>query len=424
MIRFKNGRVMTMTDGIDVQDIEVWVDADKICFVGKPDNDMLKNTNFEREIDLEGNLLMPSFKNAHTHSAMTFLRSFADDMPLQDWLFKQVFPMEAKLKGEDIYWLSKLAILEYLTTGVTANFDMYFEHQDYIKAHIESGFRTVLCGSISGDVSNVKRLEDYYNRFNGIDPLISYRLGFHAEYTADYELMEAIGELANKYKAPVSVHNSETDKEVRECIDKYGKTPTELFDSLGIYNYGGAGFHCVHFSEHDMEIFKEKNVYAVTCPGSNAKLASGIAPLCKMAEKGVNLGVGTDGPASNNCLDMFREMFLMTALQKLAQNDAAAFSADKVLHAATVGSAMAMGIDDCTDISVGKQADLIVIDLSQPNMQPLNNIGKNLVYSGSKQNVILTMCAGKVLYENGIFNIGEDAAVIYAKSNEIINNYR
>ena len=424
MIRFKNGRVMTMTDGIDVQDIEVWVDADKICFVGKPDNDMLKNTNFEREIDLEGNLLMPSFKNAHTHSAMTFLRSFADDMPLQDWLFKQVFPMEAKLKGEDIYWLSKLAILEYLTTGVTANFDMYFEHQDYIKAHIESGFRTVLCGSISGDVSNVKRLEDYYNRFNGIDPLISYRLGFHAEYTADYELMEAIGELANKYKAPVSVHNSETDKEVRECIDKYGKTPTELFDSLGIYNYGGAGFHCVHFSEHDMEIFKEKNVYAVTCPGSNAKLASGIAPLCKMAENGVNLGVGTDGPASNNCLDMFREMFLMTALQKLAQNDAAAFSADKVLHAATVGSAMAMGIDDCTDISVGKQADLIVINLSQPNMQPLNNIGKNLVYSGSKQNVILTMCAGKVLYENGRFNIGEDAAVIYAKSNEIINNYR
>ena len=424
MIRFKNGRVLTMTNGIEVENLEVWVDNDKIAFVGTPDDEMLKSTAFEREIDLEGNLLMPSFKNAHTHSAMTFLRSFADDMPLQDWLFKQVFPMEAKLTGDAVYWLSKLAILEYLTSGVTANFDMYFEHEDYVKAHIESGFRTVLCGSVSGDKSNIQRLEGYYNRFNDIDPLVSYRLGFHAEYTADFELMEAVGELANKYKAPVSVHNSETEKEVRECIEKYGKTPTELFDSLGIYNYGGAGFHCVHFTENDMDIFKERNVYAVTCPGSNAKLASGIAPLCRMTEKGVHLAIGTDGPASNNCLDMFREMFLMTALQKIRQSDAAAFSADKVLYAATVGSAKAMGLDDCTDISVGKQADLIVIDLCQPNMQPLNNISKNLVYSGSKQNVKMTMCAGKILYENGIFHINEEAQRIYTKANEIINSYK
>lgn len=424
MIRFKNGRVLTMTNGIEVENLEVWVDNDKIAFVGTPDDEMLKSTAFEREIDLEGNLLMPSFKNAHTHSAMTFLRSFADDMPLQDWLFKQVFPMEAKLTGDAVYWLSKLAILEYLTSGVTANFDMYFEHEDYVKAHIESGFRTVLCGSVSGDKSNIQRLEGYYNRFNDIDPLVSYRLGFHAEYTADFELMEAVGELANKYKAPVSVHNSETEKEVRECIEKYGKTPTELFDSLGIYNYGGAGFHCVHFTENDMDIFKERNVYAVTCPGSNAKLASGIAPLCRMTEKGVHLAIGTDGPASNNCLDMFREMFLMTALQKIRQSDAAAFSADKVLYAATVGSAKAMGLDDCTDISVGKQADLIVIDLCQPNMQPLNNISKNLVYSGSKQNVKMTMCAGEILYENGIFHINEEAQRIYTKANEIINSYK
>ena len=424
MIRFKNGRVLTMTNGIEVENLEVWVDNDKIAFVGTPDDEMLKSTAFEREIDLEGNLLMPSFKNAHTHSAMTFLRSFADDMPLQDWLFKQVFPMEAKLTGDAVYWLTKLAILEYLTSGVTANFDMYFEHEDYVKAHIESGFRTVLCGSVSGDKSNIQRLEGYYNRFNGFDPLVSYRLGFHAEYTADFELMEAVGELANKYKAPVSVHNSETEKEVRECIEKYGKTPTELFDSLGIYNYGGAGFHCVHFTENDMDIFKERNVYAVTCPGSNAKLASGIAPICRMTEKGVHLAIGTDGPASNNCLDMFREMFLMTALQKIHQNDAAAFSADKVLYAATVGSAKAMGLDDCTDISVGKQADLIVIDLCQPNMQPLNNISKNLVYSGSKQNVKMTMCAGKILYENGIFHINEEAQRIYTKANEIINSYK
>ena len=424
MIRFKNGLVITMKNGIEPENIEVWVENDKISFVGKPSDEMLKVTTFEREIDLDGNLLMPSFKNAHTHSAMTFLRSFADDMPLQDWLFKQVFPMEAKLKGEDIYWLSKLAVLEYLTSGITASFDMYFEPDDYVKANIESGFRTVLCGSISGDASNITRLEDFYNRFNGVHPLISYQLGFHAEYTAEYELMQAVGELAKKYKAPVSVHNSETEKEVLECIEKYGKTPTQLFDSLGIYNYGGAGFHCVHFSDEDMEIFKERNVYAVTCPSSNAKLASGIAPLCKMADKGVNLAIGTDGPASNNCLDMFREMFLMTALQKIREKDASAFSADKVLYAATSGSAKAMGLYDCTDIDVGKQADLIVLDLNQPNMQPINNIGKNLVYSGSKQNVKMTMCAGKILYENGLFNVSEDPKRIYQRANEIICAYK
>ena len=157
---------MTMVSDTSIESLEVWVDKDKISFVGLPTDEMLKNTVFEREIDLEGNLLMPSFKNAHTHSAMTFLRSYADDMALQDWLFKQVFPMEAKLNGEHIYWLSKLAILEYLTSGITANFDMYFELDDYVKAHIESGFRTVLCGSVSGEASNAERLEGYYNKFN------------------------------------------------------------------------------------------------------------------------------------------------------------------------------------------------------------------------------------------------------------------
>ena len=143
-----------------------------------------------------------------------------------------------------------------------------------------------------------------------------------------------------------------------------------------------------------------------------------------MQDMGINIAIGTDGPASNNCLDMFREMFLMTGLQKIACDDASACPADSVLKAATVGSARAMGLSDCDIIAEGKQADLIVIDLFQPNMQPLNNIGKNLVYSGSKQNVKLTMCAGKVLYEDGEFKIGEEPAVIYKKANEIIESMK
>ena len=282
----------------------------------------------------------------------------------------------------------------------------------------------MLCGAVSGDKSNLERLENNYLKYNNVDPLISFMLGFHAEYTCEKELMEGVGKLAAKYKAPVAMHNSETAKEVRECIEKYGMTPTELFDSFGIFDFGGAGFHCVHMSDKDLEIFKNKGVWAVHCAGSNVKLASGIAPIVKMQDMGINIAIGTDGPASNNCLDMFREMFLMTGLQKIACDDASACPADSVLRAATVGSARAMGLSDCDIIAEGKQADLIVIDLFQPNMQPLNNIGKNLVYSGSKQNVKLTMCAGKVLYEDGEFRIGEEPAVIYKKANEIIESMK
>ncbi|MBR6872547.1 MAG: amidohydrolase [Ruminococcus sp.] len=418
MIRFKNGRVLTLDGGCEVSRQEVWTEGDKIAFVGVPSDEQLREAVFEREIDLEGNLLMPAFKNAHTHSAMTFLRSYADDLPLQDWLFTQVFPMEAKLTGEDVYWFSKLAVLEYLTSGVSASFDMYFELDDYVKANTECGFRTVLCGAVSGERANAKVLEERYLKYNGIHPLISFRLGFHAEYTAEYGLLEDIGELAKKYKAPVSTHNSETAKEVAECIEKYGKTPTALFDSLGIYDYGGAGFHCVHFTPEDMDIFRERGVYAVTNPGSNSKLASGIAPITDMLAKGVKLGLGTDGPASNNALDMFREMYLLTVLQKLRNSDAAAMPADEVLKIACCGSALAMGLDDCDCIAEGKQADLTVIDLNRPGMQPLNNIPKNIVYSGSKENVKLTMVAGRILYEDGKFFVGEDAARIYARVTE------
>lgn len=420
MIRFHNCKVMTMTEDIKARYLEVWTEGSRIVFVGNPSAQELAAAKFERDIDLAGNILMPSFKNAHTHSAMTFLRSYADDLPLQEWLFKQVFPMEAKLNGERVYWLTKLAILEYLSSGVTAAFDMYFELDDYVKACTESGFRSVLCGAVSGDKSNAERLERNFLKFRDCHPLIGYMLGFHAEYTAEYELMEAIAGLAEKYKAPVAMHNSETAKEVAECVEKYGKTPTALFDSLGIFNYGGAGFHNVHMTEEDLRIFRDRGVWAVHCPGSNTKLASGIAPIVRMQEMGINIALGTDGPASNNCLDMFREMFLMTGLQKLSLGDASACPAESVLRAATVGGALAMGLRDCDTIAVGKQADLVVIDINRPNMQPLNDLGKNIVYSGSKENVVMTVCAGRILYEKGQFYIGEEPEEIYKQANDII----
>ena len=422
MIRFFNGRVLTSAE--TVEEKELWTDGDKIAFVGMPTPQKLAEQTFEREIDLGGSLLMPSFKNAHTHSAMTFLRSYADDLPLREWLFDRVFPMEAKLDGEKIYWLTKLAILEYLTTGVTAVYDMYFEMDYYVKACVESGFRTVLCDAVSGNKKRIVELEEKYEKFNGCSPLVKYDLGFHAEYTAELGLLEEIAKLSERLGTRVSTHNSETEKEVRECIEKYGKTPTELFDSVGLLNHGGAFYHCVHLTDNDIEIIKNRGMWVVHCPASNLKLASGIAPIVKLADKGIGLALGTDGPASNNCLDMFREMFLMTGLQKIQLSDAAACPADLVLDAATRGGALAMYLPDCDSIAEGKQADLTVLDLHRPNMQPLNNIPKNIVYSGSKENVKLTMCAGKILYENGEFFINEDPELIYQKANDIISSMR
>lgn len=406
MIRFHNGKVLTMNGGAAVSEQEVWVDGSAISYVGPAKAEM---PAFEREIDLNGNLLMPGFKNAHTHSAMTFCRSLADDVPLQPWLFEQIFPLEEKLTPERVYAFTRLAILEYLTSGITAAFDMYYYRDHGAQACIDSGFRYVLCGLT--DPPEV--VEQDYLHFNSLHPLISLIPGMHAEYTANEEKYRVVHDLVHKYKTPFFTHNSETAGEVEGCIARHGMTPTEWFDSMGMFDYGGGGYHCVHFSEHDIEIFKKRGLWLVTNPASNAKLASGIAPLQKYMDAGLNLAIGTDGPSSNNALDMFREMYLACVLQKLQTMDAAACDAEKILTAATVGGARAMGLPDCDCIAEGKQADLIVIDLQRPSMRPIINIPKNLVYSGSKDCVKMTMIAGKVLYENGEFFIGEDPAKIY-----------
>ncbi|MBD8979605.1 MAG: amidohydrolase [Clostridiales bacterium] len=418
MIRFYNGRLLSFKNGFEITDDEVWTNGSEIAFVGKN-----HDKKADREIDLNGNLLMPAFKNAHTHSAMTFARSLADDLPLQPWLYDMIFPMEAKLNESDIYTLSRLAFLEYLSSGISACFDMYYYPEAMAKASVDAGFRTVMCGAVNNFKESVSLLDEYYQKYNSYDELISYRLGFHAEYTTSKELMNGIALLAEKHEAPVFTHSSETKSEVDDCIERYGKTPTELFEELGLFNYGGGGFHSVWMSENDLEIYKKHGIWAVINAGSNSKLASGIAPLEKMQKAGINTAIGTDGPSSNNALDMFREMYLAAVTQKLKTSDAAACDAAELLKAATVGGAHCMGLYNCDIIDTGKKADLTVIDLHRPNMQPINNIIKNIVYSGSKENVKLTMINGKILYENGEF-IGTDIEKIYYEVQKITDRLK
>ena len=393
------------------------VDNNLIAYLG---NDSSSFGPFERVIDCKQNLLMPGFKNAHAHSAMVFLRGKADDVTLQDWLFNIVFPREEKLQPSDIYHLNKVAYLEYISSGITACFDHYYYPLEGAKAAKEIGMRTLLLATFDAKYMRGEALDKNYHYFNDDeDNIVKYSIGFHAEYTTDDVLLQGTKEIINKLKCPFFTHISETKKEVEECVARHGKTPAKFIYDEGLFKYGGGGYHCVHLTDEEVQIFKNNGLIVVSCPGSNLKLASGIAPLTYYYNEGVTIALGTDGPASNNSLDMFKEMYLAATLQKVTNNDPKGIPAFEILKMATVNGAKAMGLDKADVLAVGKYADIIMIDLYKPNMQPINNIVTNLVYAGSKDNVILTMINCQILYENGQYFLKENIDDIYKKAEEI-----
>lgn len=410
-ICLKNAKILTMEEGKEIFDGVIFVKDNSIEYCGPYKE---SEEPFDKVIDCQGNVLMPGFKNAHTHSGMTAFRSLADDLNLQDWLETMIFPREAVMTGEDIYWLTKLAILEYLTTGVTLISDMYLTPETILDACTEMGMRCDLISGLNKFGPTLEVLEKRFNNLNNKDELVSFKMGVHAEYTCDKELLVKVSELIHKYKAPLYVHMSETKSEHEECIQRYGMTPIAFFDSLGLWDFGGSIYHGVWCDDNDMDIMKKRGISIISNPASNLKLASGIAPVSKYLEKGISVGLGTDGPSSNNCLDMFREMFLVTALAKVKDYNPKAVPAAEVLKMACVSGAKSLGHDDCCYLSKGSKADIIMIDLKQPNMQPILNISNNIVYSGCKSNIKMTMINGKVLYYNNEF-IGVDVEEIYSK---------
>ena len=404
----KNAKILKMDDS-PLFEGNIVIQNENIIYIG---NDYDKFGPFDQVHDCLGNVLMPGFKNAHTHNAMTFVSSKTDDLSLHDWLFNAIFPREELLKEDDVYHLSKVAFLEMLTSGITACFDQYYFPLSTGKAAEEMGFKVLLLGTYNTTYGH-EGLVNLYKSLNNGNGLVRYCFGIHAEYTTTDEEVESISRLTHELKAPFYVHISETESEVKECYERRGMSPVEYFASKGLFDYGGGGYHCIYFSDKDIEIFKKYNLNIVTCPGSNSKLASGIAPLYRYKEEGLNIAIGTDGPASNNCLDFFKEMTLVTGLQKLITKDPTAFPAYEVLKMATVNGAKAMGMDDADILEVGKKADIIEIDLNRPNMQPHNNIVNNIVYSGSKDNIRMTMINGKILYLDRKFYVGQDVKEIY-----------
>ena len=420
-IRFYNARILTMKENEDIFTGELHTQDNRITYVGNSED--APEGDFLREIDCKGNVIMPGFKNCHTHSGMTAFRSLADDLNLQDWLNNEIFPREAKMSGEDCNILTKLAILEYLTSGVTSIQDMYLTPETIADACVEMGMRCELVSGLNKFGPTLDVLERRYNELNGKNPLIGFKMGVHAEYTCDKELLQNVSKLIHKYESPLYVHMSETKTEVDECIGRYGMTPVAFFDSLGLFDFGGVIYHGVWTTDEDMEIMLKRNIGVVTNPASNLKLASGIAPIDKYLKKGITVGIGTDGPSSNNALDMFREMYLVTALAKVREMNPLAVPATEVLKMATVNGAI-LQQHTLTDIlAKGKLADIIMLDMNMPNMQPILNIPNNIVYSGCKSNVKMTMIDGVILYEDGRF-VGVDVEEIYSEASAVMEKLK
>lgn len=416
-IRFTNARIMTR----DLQciDGELWTDGAKIAYVGAAKTPAPADA-FDRMIDCRGGLLLPGFKNAHTHSGMTFLRSRADDMPLDRWLNEQVYPYERRLTADDIYTLTRLAMMEYVEGGITAMLDMYFQPDAIAQAGVDTGFRTVLTGAANDYGGTAAQTAAEYDRYNALHPLVSYVGGFHAEYTSSEALVDSLAEMAKAKKIPMFTHLAETKKEVESCYARYGVSPVRMLCQKGMFDYGGGGYHLVHVDAADRALMQEYGLYAVTCPGSNTKLASGVAPVYEYYGAGIPVAIGTDGPASNNCLDFFREMFLVTGLQKLRYG-ADAVDALRVLDSACRVGALAMGLPQCAALEAGLQADVTLLSLDAPNMRPVNHALKNVVYSGNKKNVRMTVIAGRIVYEDGRFATVADPEKVYADAQAIVS---
>ncbi len=411
-LRLYNAKILT-APGEEIINGEVRTDGDTIVGIGAADPSFVA----EREINCFGDLLMSGFCNAHTHAAMCLFRGIADDLSLEDWLYERIFPLEKNLTPDDIYWGTMLQIAEYVRNGITCFADMYFSPDAVYAAANNAHLCLALCcgenSSASFDV--VRFIEENYNKYSTLSDRVRYYPGVHAEYTCSEKLLTEVADFAIEVGAKTYIHLSETLKEVGDCTVRHGGlTPPQYLHKLGFFENGGLAAHCVYCDKDDIALLRQSGVTPVINSGSNLKLASGIAPVYSMLTAGLRPSLGTDGAASNNATSMFREMYLYSCLQKQAMKDASVVTAEEALSAATENGYQALGFRGGA-IRKGNFADLIRIDLRAPSMQPLANINKNLVYSAGDANVHMTISGGKIVYEDGVFHIGESIEKIVSE---------
>lgn len=405
---FKNADILIFENGIYsvIKNTYLAVGGDKISYIGKdfPDG------KFDITKDMTGKLLMSGFYNCHNHCPMVLLRGVGSDLPLNEWLFNKVFPIEDKLTADEIYAGTNLALLEMLACGTVSFSDMYFEPQVTAKAVAEAGMKANLTRPVQSfdpseeakDSFRIAQSIELYNEWNNAaDGRILIDFSIHAEYTCTEKIARAYSEECNRRGGLMHIHLSETVKEHNECKEKYGKTPTQWFNDLGAFDSRAFAAHCVTLEDSDMEILLSKGVNVVHNPSSNMKLGSGFARVQKMLDMGINVALGTDGAASNNNLDMVEEMHLASIIHNGYSQDATIMNADTVIKMATLNGAKLQGREDCGELKIGNKADIIAISLDKPHLRPVIDEKALITYSAQSSDVCLTMVDGKILYENG-----------------------
>ncbi|HIQ36929.1 MAG TPA: amidohydrolase [Desulfocapsa sulfexigens] len=381
--------------------------GDTITAIGTKET-ILSEFCTSRHIHTDHGLIMPGLINTHTHAAMACFRGLADDLPLMTWLEEHIFPVEARWTPEMVYQSTLLSIAEMIKSGTTSFCDMYLFSKEVARATEESGMRAWIgevlydfpspCyGELENGFSYTDELFSQYKNH----PLISITTDPHAVYTCSPELLSRLGQVAQDYDSLYVIHLSENEDEVKSCKERYNCSPVEHLEHLGLLGPKTLAVHCVMLDNKEIELLAERKVKVSHCPESNMKLASGTAPIVKMLKAGITVGIGTDGAASNNDVDMFGEMNTVAKIHKVAHMDPTAMNAEQTLHAATLAGARSLSAEkQIGSLEVGKKADMIVLNMNQPHLTPLYNIPSHLVYAARGVDVIHSIINGRVVMES------------------------
>lgn len=393
-----------------IKNTNIAIENGRILWIGDSSEKEIENFTADKTIYGRNKLVMPGLVNAHTHSAMTIFRNFAGDLTLEDWLFKNIIPAEARLTGEDVYWGTMLGIAEMIKSGTTTFADMYLHMDEVAQAVVETGIRANISkGPITSDVRGKNGLAvdidgctEYFKTWNGkADGRIKVYVEIHSAYLFDEPSVTGAAQLAKQLNTGIHIHILETAVEKEICAQKYGINSPEFCLKCGVFDVPVFAAHCVHLTDEEMNLLKSKGVSIVHNPTSNLKLGSGIARVPAMLEKGINVCLGTDGAASNNNLNMFEEMHLAALIHKGANRNPVLVNAEQTLTMATRNGAAAIGFGDETgSIRAGMKADLILLDIDKPHFYPLNDPMSAVVYSAQASDVDTVIVDGNILMEN------------------------